>query len=805
MTAVRRPAPAARQAVMATPPIRVMIVEDNPGDVHLIREILRGSSTTRFEVAAADRLADGVARLGGGAIDVVLLDLGLPDSRGYETFARVHALAPRLPIIVLTGLGDEAVARKTMQAGAQDYLVKGEVDGNVLARAIRYAIERKQAEAEIRSLNETMEQALVAARTHLERVVNLSPAVIYAIKVNGDGFAPSWISENIRRLTGYDVEEALLPTWWVDHLHPDDRARVMDGIRALLTGGALTTEYRFRYSDGSYRWVHDESRLVRDDLGRPLEVFGAWIDITERVESEAEVRRAKAAAEAANHAKSDFLAKMSHELRTPLNSVIGFSEVLEDQSFGPLNDRQRRYVGNILTSGRHLLQLINDILDLSKVEAGRMELGLSEFDVGRALAEVRTIVGPLADEKRLKLDVDVEEGLPPLTADQQKFKQILYNLIYNAIKFTPQGGRIRVAARRGRDVGSGGAGEQLEVAVADTGIGIGPEDLTRIFGEFEQVASAQTGEQRGTGLGLALSRKLVELHGGRVWAESEAGKGSLFRFLLPLAHGRDILQKSDAEPAEIHAPPGTGPLVLVVEDDRLAGELLARHLTLGGYRVARAASGGRAVALARELRPDAITIDILLPDEDGLDVIARLKSAPETREIPVVVVSITDDRELGLSLGATDWLVKPVARDALIGAVRRAVGVNPAAGARTALVVDDEPVTLELLTEVLTAQGFRVLVAHDGRHGVALALAGRPDVIVLDLIMPGITGFDVVRELRQHAETRETPILVFTVKDLTADERERLRGSVVAVVPKEGPQDLLRELARLRAAQVRRA
>jgi len=197
---------------MATPPIRVMIVEDNPGDVHLIREILRGSSTTRFEVAAADRLADGVARLGGGAIDVVLLDLGLPDSRGYETFARVHALAPRLPIIVLTGLGDEAVARKTMQAGAQDYLVKGEVDGNVLARAIRYAIERKQAEAEIRSLNETMEQALVAARTHLERVVNLSPAVIYAIKVNGDSFAPSWISENIRRLTGYDVEEALLPT-----------------------------------------------------------------------------------------------------------------------------------------------------------------------------------------------------------------------------------------------------------------------------------------------------------------------------------------------------------------------------------------------------------------------------------------------------------------------------------------------------------------------------------------------------------------------------------------------------------------
>jgi len=494
---------------------------------------------------------------------------------------------------------------------------------------------------------------------------------------------------------------------------------------------------------------------------------------------------------------------MSHELRTPLNAIIGFSELLENHTFGDLNERQQRYVANVLTSGRHLLQLINDILDLSKVEAGHMELALSEFDVRTTLAEVRTVVGTLAMKKHLSLDLEVEGSIGTLTADQSKFKQVLYNLLSNAIKFTPDGGSVRVTVRRAPEVGLKKSGEWIEVAVADTGIGLKSEDQERIFDTFEQVDSAYAREQQGTGLGLALSRRFVELHGGRIWVESEVGKGSIFRFVLPLVAGAVTAEPATDNGRAASADQENHPLVLVVEDDKQARELLAHDLVQAGYRVAHAATGKEAVALAQELRPNAITLDVLLPDQDGLKVLAQLKALPETRAIPVVIVSLTEGRELGFSLGAVDWLVKPANPVNFLAAVRKAIAGTDSAETQTVLVVDDEPPTVELLTDMLRTQGLRVLAAHDGRQGVVLARAERPNLIVLDLIMPGLTGFDVVQELREHPETREIPILIFTVKDLSAAEREQLRGSVQAVVTKGAAGALLRELARVQAANGR--
>ena len=586
-------------------------------------------------------------------------------------------------------------------------------------------------------------------------------------------------------------------------VHPNDRERIARETTAAVESDApYDTEYRVVWPNRTERVLASRGKVYRDGDGKPPRMAGVCWDITERC-LVAEQRQAREAADAANRAKSNFLASMSHELRTPLNAIIGFSELLENHTFGSLNERQQRYVGNVLTSGRHLLQLINDILDLSKVEAGHMELALSEFDVGTAVRDTRTIVGTLAEKKSLSLEVEAEDGIPPLTADHSKFKQILYNLLSNAIKFTPAGGRIRVAVRLAPDLNAIEGDQWIEVAVSDTGIGLKREDQERIFGTFEQVDSAYGREQQGTGLGLALTRKFVELHGGRIWVESEIGQGSVFRLVLPLAQRGLGAQPDVAESEASTESPGAGPLVLVVEDDRQAWDLLAHHLVHAGYRVARASSGQQALMMARDLRPDAITLDIVLPDQDGLTVLTQLKAHPDTQATPVIVVSISEDRELGFSLGAVEWLVKPANQEDFLAAVRRVVASTHAADTRTVLVIDDEAPTVELLTDMLTTQGFQVLSALDGRRGIDIARAQRPDLIVLDLVMPELTGFDVVRELRRFPESREIPILIFSVKDLSHEERERLRGSVQAVVTKGAMGDLLRELARVQAADGR--
>jgi len=641
------------------------------------------------------------------------------------------------------------------------------------------ATERRKGEAELRSSEERARLIVDAAYDAY-------------VAIDSDSVITAW-NRQAEATFGWSREEAIGKSLVETIIPPQHREAHRRGLAHFLATGegpVLNRRIEMTALRRSGEEFPVELAIWPLRLG-DRHYFNAFLrDITERKRAEEELRQAKNAAETANYAKSDFLAKMSHELRTPLNSIIGFSEMLQDKSFGVLNEKQHRYVSNVLTSGRSLLQLINDILDLSKVESGHMDLALSEFDIRTALAEVRTIVGTLVNKKHLGLEVEVEGGLPTLEADQGKVKQVLYNLLSNAIKFTPEGGNIRVTARRASEIEARENGEWIEIAVADTGIGLRPEDKQRIFGEFEQVDASYTRDQEGTGLGLALSRKLVELHRGWIWVESEPGAGSIFRFVLPFA------QRAGTREAEAVG----GPLILVVEDDQLTRELLEHQLADAGYRVAHATTGEQAVALAKELRPAGITLDILLPDGDGLDVLAQLKSLPETRDIPVIVVSITEHHELGLSLGAMDWVVKPLNRSDFLAAVRRVFACTGSKGAATVLVVDDEPPTVELLTDMLGLQGYRVLSASDGRRGIEVARAERPDLIVLDLLMPGATGFEVVRELRMHPESREIPILIFTVKDLSLEERERLRGSVRAIVTKGATADLLRELARARPA-----
>lgn len=478
----------------------------------------------------------------------------------------------------------------------------------------------------------------------------------------------------------------------------------------------------------------------------------------------------------ANQAKSEFLANMSHELRTPLNSIIGFSEVLGDLSFGDLNEKQKKYVHNIHTSGKQLLQLINDILDLSKVEAGKMGLRYEEFSISEILSGVKTMVKTEVDKKNLSFDMEIDKHLTTINADKQKFGQIMINLLSNAVKFTPKDGKIKVSAKW--------INGSVQISVADTGIGIKPEDQERIFSKFQQIDNKTAREYAGTGLGLALTKKFVGMHGGKIWLESEFGKGSTFTFTIPLKPESGTFYK-EATSSEAVEKSGKFPLILVVEDDPQSSELLKTYLTQEGYTVATAFNGKDAVAKAKELKPMAITLDIILPGKNGWKVLAELKEMSETKDIPVIIVSITEERELGFSLGAIDYLIKPINREELIRTLKRhGLTVRPEGSPVHILVIDDEPKTVELVSAVLESEGYCVRKAYGGQEGIDLATSQEHDLIILDLMMPKVDGFDVVEELKRHARSKDVPIIISTAKDLTEEDFLRLRGKVESIAQK---------------------
>jgi signal transduction histidine kinase/DNA-binding response OmpR family regulator len=643
--------------------------------------------------------------------------------------------------------------------------------------------------------------------------------IIYGGQRVGTLYLQSTLDElhaRVRRFTGV-VALILVGTFFVALLLSNIFQRIISEPILELTKATRLVSEEKNYSIRALKRTDDEVGFLIDGFNDML----GQIEKRERALEEAnnQLVQSEQKAMAATQAKSAFLANMSHELRTPLNAIIGFSEMLADRIFGDLNERQSRYIQNILNSGKHLLQLINDILDLAKIEAGRLELEPTPFCVATALEDVQNIVKTLANKKSITLRSEIAADLPDLYADQPKFKQIMYNLLSNAIKFTPDGGTVTIMARLEPATLDQAANLQpasscptppvtecLHVSVRDTGIGIKPQDQERVFLEFEQADSSYARQQQGTGLGLSLTRKLVEMHGGRISVESEGveGKGSTFAFLIPIVRPpsppvsaddsrltRDhILMPNSESGAAARA------LVLVIEDDPAAGELLREYLSSGGYAVAHAWDGEQAIRLARELRPYAITLDIMLPKKSGWEVLSELKSNVETKEIPVVIISISDDLQLGFSLGAVEYCTKPVSRERLLEVLHRA-GAALGKDVQTVLVIDDEPMSVEFVTNTIENAGFNVLRASDGLTGLQTAGERRPDLVVLDLIMPGMSGFEVVQRLRSNPETKDIPILIYTARDLNEEERQRLKQHVQAIARKSGKDDLLRELERL--------
>ncbi len=516
----------------------------------------------------------------------------------------------------------------------------------------------------------------------------------------------------------------------------------------------------------------------------------------------------------ANELKSKFIANMSHELRTPLNAVIGYSDLLLESK--EITDKHKQYINNILISGKHLLQLINNILDIAKIEAGRFSLEYSIFSLKDALDEVISVLKSLADKKNISLNVNYDCSYDyKIYADRIKFKQIIYNLLSNAIKFSFENTEINVACKNipgTLDIdasanfkprnNSRSAGDKIfgyfQMDVINHGIGIPDSFRKNIFEEFIQADNNYSRQYEGTGLGLSLTKKIIELHGGHIHFESIPNETTNFTFIIPNTFEVEAIPLKPAEQEEAlitidsksffrdNNIKRNKPLVLVAEDDRATSELFTINLVNSGYSVAHAYDGVEAVEKTKSLKPFAVLLDIMIPKKDGWEILSELKSDRDTKNIPVIITSVIDNKDLGFALGATDYLIKPIDKETLIYTLsqftltskrkRRQVNI---------LLIDDDPIVHKMIEKILVPEGFNVLNAYNGEEGLKMAIELKPDLILLDLIMPDIDGFEVAENIKKHPISAQIPIFIITSKDLSIEERLRLSGNIERIIGKK--------------------
>ncbi|UXN59387.1 response regulator [Phyllobacterium zundukense] len=554
-------------------------------------------------------------------------------------------------------------------------------------------------------------------------------------------------------------------------------------------------------------WLKEAMRRQQDPHGTMERQFanGTWIrvakrktpeggtvavytDITDLKRRHTELEEARRGAEVASQEKSRFLASMSHELRTPLNAIIGYSEMLMEDASDWGQPGFVADLGKIMGSGRHLLALINDVLDLSKIEAGKMELYIEPVSLKQLLIDVESTVAPLIAKKGNRLTVTVSVEPDEIETDKTKLRQNLFNLLSNAAKFT-ENDEIRLSVRRYQD---DERGDLVEFAVSDNGIGMTKEQQAKLFQAFVQVDASTTRNYGGTGLGLAITQHFIKMMGGAIEVESKFGEGSTFRFTIP-ANGTAPLAEETATQAELPDKARRG-TVLVIDDEARARKFISDTVRSAGFNVIEAAGGEEGMAKMRKSRPDAIILDVIMPGQDGWSVLREIKSDKALRDIPVILATVVADREMGLAFGAAGHLVKPIDPRQLVDMLNAVAG----AGQHDVLIVDDDPATRELFRRVLVREGWRVREAIDGQRGLAELEAGRPTVMVLDLMMPNMDGFALLRAIQDRTDLVDIPVVVVTSKDLTRDELNWLNTRASEVVRKgtKGRADLIAALKR---------
>jgi PAS domain S-box-containing protein len=570
----------------------------------------------------------------------------------------------------------------------------------------------------------------------------------------------------------------------LDYLSEDARqAAQVDDLELIQRGGLSQKETRLRHADGK---MHDSMywrTTFEVEAGQTEGMIGLLIDITDLKKLQQDLEQARETAEGANRAKSAFLANMSHELRTPMNAILGYSEMLIEEAEDLELEGFVPDLKKINQAGAHLLALINDVLDLSKIESGKIEAFAENIDINSMLDQVIETTQPLIAKNENRLKIERGEKLGAAHQDITKLRQALFNLLSNAAKFT-ENGTITIDARRSRVDGE----DWLIFAVIDTGIGIPSDKIDVVFEEFAQADDSTTRNYGGTGLGLAISRRFCRLLGGDLVLQSEVGKGSTFTISIPAVLPGSALTapasvesgRSDEE-LELIGQSTSGSTVLVIDDDPEAREIIERFLRKDGFDVVTADGGAEGLQLAHAVKPVAITLDVLMPDMDGWSVLRALKADPELRNIPVLMLTMLDDKTKGYALGATDFLAKPVDRDQLHDALAR---YRCSSEHWSVLLVEDDADTRAMMVRVLDKAGWQVSEAANGREALDLMAQAQPGLVLLDLLMPVMDGFEFLDEMRQNEDWRDIPVIVLTAKDLTEEDRRILNGSVERVFSK---------------------